>query len=238
MHPALFPCFSWLRPTLQCGTSLGLLLGLALPLAAQRARPGARAGRSAGPVALNTLAARPTLYGVGVAEGGGEILVVAGQAWTTRHRPDGATETTTGFQGRAGWLLQSRVAQWQDAGLVPANADNPARLARFIQQVATRAGRDGKQALPFRLVGEPLVMWWHVAAFPTARPTDDTAGPGAHGSFARARIDLVGFLHPTTRRTGLARLHLHGRPDSQPFAMHVDSLRPGRAVHLLLPALP
>ena len=119
MRTSLFRRFPGFHPALQRGgTGLGLLLlGLGQPLAAQQQRADARLrslrpGSARSAVALDTLTARPSLYAVGVAEGGGEILVAGGDALTTRHRPDGATETTAGFQGRAVWLLQRRVTRW------------------------------------------------------------------------------------------------------------------------------
>lgn len=189
-------------------------------------------------MALDTLTARPSLYAVGVAEGGGEILVAGGDALTTRHRPDGATETTVGFQGRAVWLLQRRVTRWREPVAVPATVTSPAQLAHFVQDAAARAGLSRRELLPFRLVGEPTVAWWTVAAFPTALPADAASSAlGAHSRFARQSLDLVGFLLPTTRRQPPG-LHLHARPDRQPFVAHVDSLRPGAGLRLLLPALP
>jgi hypothetical protein len=227
------------------GTGVGLLLfGLTLPLAAQHQRAGKcsrkpQPGRTWGAVALDTLTARPTLYAVGVAEGGGEILVAGGDAITTRHRPDGATETIVGFQGRAVWLLQRRVIRWREPVAVPATVNSPAQLASFVQEAAARAGLDRRTLLPFRLEGEPTVTWWTVAAFPTMLPADP-ASPrlGAHGRFARQYLDLVGFLLPPDKRRQPPCLHLHARPDRQPFVAHVDSLRPGPGLRLLLPALP
>ena len=223
---------------------MGLLwLGLALPLAAQSSREGmsrrARLSGGAGAaVSLDTLTARPTLYAVGVAEGGGEILVLGTVALTTRHRPDGATETTTGFHGRAVWLLRSQVQRWNEPVAVPATVTSPAQLARFVQESAARAGLSLRQLVPFRLVGEPAV-WWHVPAFPTAHPRAQAAADlGAHGRFARQPLDLVGFLLPPARRTQPPCLHLHARPGTAPFTAHVDSLRPGSGLRLLLPALP
>ena len=244
MHTLLFRRYPGFCPALQRGgAGLGLLLlGLALPLAAQQQRAGARASRpggTRGAVVLDTLTARPVLYAVGVAEGGGEIVVLGGQALTTRHRSDGATETTTGFAGRAVWLLQRRVVRWNAPMAVPATITSYAQLAHFIQQAATRAGLDRKTEQPFRLVGNSPAVWWHVATYPTAGPTDEAAPAfGAHGWFAQGAVDLIGFLHPRTRRDVPARLHLHGCPGAQPFAMHVDSLRVGPGVRLLLPALP
>ena len=226
------------------GTGLGLLLlGLTLPLAAQHPRAGRpprlQPGGARTTVALDTLTGRPTLYAVGVAAGGGEILVVAGQAHTTRLRPDGATETTAGFQGRAAWLLQSRVTKWRDTGAVPATVTSPAQLAAFIRAAAARAGLQKCPAQPFRLLGEPLAVWWHVAAYPTAGPADEAAPAlGAHGCFARGPLELVGFVLPPTHRRAPQQLHLHGRPGTQPFVAHVDSLRPGPGLRLLLPDLP
>ena len=240
----LFRRFPGFLPALQRGgTGLGLLLfGLTLPLAAQHQRAGGRQrlprpGSTRSAVALDTLTARPMLYAIGVAEGGGEILVAGGDALTTRHRPDGATETTAGFQGRAVWLLQRRVVHWLEPLAVPATVSSPAQLARFVQEAAAQAGHRRQVLLPFRLEGEPTVTWWSVAAFPTQLPADAaSSGLGAHGRFARQHLDLVGFLLPTRRRQ-LPGLHLHARPDRQPFVAHVDSLRPGSGLRLLLPAL-
>lgn len=221
-----------------------LLLGLGQPLAAQQQRADARLrsprpGSARSAVALDTLTARPSLYAVGVAEGGGEILVAGGDALTTRHRPDGATETTAGFQGRAVWLLQRRVTRWLPPVAVPATVTSPAQLARFVQASAARAGLSRRALLPFRLEGEPTVTWWTVAAFPTMLPADAASSDlGAHGHFARQYLDLVGFLLPLTGRRQPPCLHLHARPDRQPFVAHVDSLRPGSGLRLLLPALP
>lgn len=227
------------------GAGLGLLwLGLALPLAAQSSREGTRrrargAGGGREAASLDTLTARPTLYAVGVAEGGGKILVLGNVALTTRHRPDGATETTTGFHGRAVWLLRSQVRRWSEPVAVPATVTSPAQLARFVQESAARAGLSLRKLVPFRLVGEPAAVWWHVPAFPTAHPRDQAAADlGAHGRFARQPLDLVGFLLPPARRTQPPCLHLHARPGTAPFTAHVDSLRPGSGLRLLLPALP
>ena len=240
----LFRRFPRFFPALQRGgTGLGLLLlGLALPLVAQqRAEASLRLpwlGSARQPVMLNMLTARPSLYAVGVAEGGGEILDTGGDALITRHRPDGATETTVGFQGRAIWLLQRQVTRWREPVAVPATVSSPAQLAQFIQQAAARAGLSWRKLLPFRLEGEPSVAWWTVAALPTALPADAASSAlGAHGRFARQPLDFVGFLLPTTRRQPPG-LHLHARAGKAPFVAHVDSLRPGTGLRLLLPALP
>ena len=245
MPSSLFRRFPGFLPALQRGgTGLGLLLlGLGQPLAAQQQRAGAhlrsiRPGSTQSAVALDTLTARTSLYAVGVAEGGGEILVAGGDALTTRHRPDGATETTVGFQGWALWLLQRQVTRWREPVAVPATVTSPAQLAQFVQEAAARAGLSRRELLPFRLEGEPAVAWWTVAAFPTALPADAaSSGLGTHGHFARQYLNLVGFLLPTTRRQP-PFLHLHARPDRQPFVAHVDSLRPGTGLRLLFPAFP
>lgn len=239
--------FPWLRFSARAsskGAGLGLLLSLPLSLVAQpqtavpRYRPASVANPS-GPAALDTLTGQPALCAVGMAEGGGEILILGDEAFTTRHRPDGTTETTTGFQGRAVWLLRSRVTQWEDAGPVPAAISSAAALARFIRQALARAGLDLRATQPFRLVGESRTVWWHVAAFPTARPLDAAAaGQGARGCFVRESMSVVGFSPPPTRRKSPLVLHMHGRPGAQPFVAHLDSLRPGAGLHLLLPALP
>jgi hypothetical protein len=246
MPSSLFRRLPGFLPALQRGgIGLGLLLlGLALPLAAQRQRAGVRLrpsqlGSTWGPVALDTLTARPSLYAVGVAEGGGEILVAGGEALTTRHRPDGATETAVGFRGRAVWLLQRRVVRWNEPVAVPATVASPAELVRFVREAAAQAGLSWRVLLPFRLEGEPAGAWWSVAAFPTARPGDAaSAGLGAYGRFGGGRLILVGFLSPPAKRRGQASLHLHARPGTQPFVAHVDSLRPGAGLRLFLPALP
>ncbi|RYU84823.1 hypothetical protein [Hymenobacter persicinus] len=246
MPAPLFRRLPGFFPALQRG-AMGrglLLLGLPLLLAAQHQRATRRLhppqpGKNPAAVALDTLTARPVLYAVGVAAGGGEILVVAGQAHTTRLRPNGATETTAGFRGQAAWLLQRRVAQWRDAGAVPATATAPAQLAEFIHAAAARAGFPARLAQPFRLQGEPLAVWWHVAAYPTAGPADEAAPElGVHGRFGRGPLDLLGFVLPPASRRAAKRLHLHVRPGTQPFVAHVDSLRPGPGLRLLLPALP
>lgn len=244
MLSPLFRRFPGFLPALQRGgTGLGLLL-LGLPLAAQQQRAGARLpsprpGSTLSAVSLDTLTARPSLYAVGVAEGGGEIWVAGGDALITRHRPDGATETTGGFQGRAVWLLQRRVTRWREPLAVPATVTSPAQLARFVQEAAARAGLSCRALLPFRLEGEPTVTWWTVAAFPTMLPADAASSAlGAHGHFARQYLDLVGFLLPPNKRRQPPGLHLHARPGRQPFVAHVDSLRPGSGLRLLLPALP
>lgn len=222
----------WLFAALQRGGAGLLLLVLTRPLAAQPQW-------TEGAVVLDTLTARLPLYAVGVAEGGGEILVFNGQAHTTRHRPDGATETTAGFRGRAAWLLRSQVACWNDAGAVPATVTTPAQLAHFIREAARQAGLDTRTWQPFQLLGQPLTVWWQVAAFPTASPADVvSSGLGARGRFAPGPVDLVGFLHPSPKRRNWASLHMHVRPAGQPFVAHVDSLRPGPGLRLLLPALP
>ena len=101
-----------------------------------------------------------------------------------------------------------------------------------------RAGLKLQTAQPFRLLGEPLAVWWHVASYPMAGPADEAAAElGTHGRFARGPVALVGFVLPAKRRAA-KRLHLHGRPDAQPFVAHVDSLRLGPGLRLLLPALP
>jgi hypothetical protein len=232
MHPALFYRLPWLFAALQRGGAGLLLLVLTLPLAAQHRW-------AAGAVVLDTLTARPLVCAVGVAEGGDEVLVFNGQAHTTSHRPDGATETTAGFRGRAAWLLRSRVTCWNDAGAVPATVTTPAQLAHFIREAARRAGLDAYAGQPFQLLGQPSAVWWQVAAFPTASPADVVgSGLGARGRFAPGPVDLVGFLLPCPKRRQPARLHLHARPGAQPFVAHVDSLRPGPGLRLLLPALP
>ncbi|MDQ2770826.1 MAG: hypothetical protein M3Y54_10030 [Bacteroidota bacterium] len=246
MFAPSFRRFPWLPSILQRGgAGLGLLwLGLALPLAAQPAREGMRRrarlpGNAGAAMTLDTLSARPTLYAVGVAEGGGEILVLGNVALTTRHRPDGATETTTGFHGRAVWLLRSQVRRWSEPVAVPPTVTTPVLLARFVQEAAARAGLSLRQLVPFRLVGEPAAVWWHVPAFPTAHPRDQAAADlGAHGRFAQQPLDVVGFLLPPARRTQPPCLHLHARPGTAPFTAHVDSLRPGTGLRLFLPALP
>jgi len=243
MHTPLFRRFPGFLPALQLGgTGLALLLlGLTLPLDAQQRAERQRLpqpGRTRIAVALDTLTARPSLYAVGVAVGGGEILVAGGDALTTRHRPDGATETIVGFQGRAVWLLQRRVTHWREPEAVPATVTSPAQLARFVQEAAARTGLSRRALLPFRLEGEPTVTWWTVAALPTMLSADAaSSGLGAHGRFARQHLNLVGFLLPTTRHKQPPCLHLHARPDRQPFVVHVDSLRPGSGLRLLLPAL-
>lgn len=121
----------------------------------------------------------------------------------------------------------------------PCRPRSPAQLVRFVQEAAAHTGLNRRALLALRLEGELAGAWWSVAAFPTARPGDTaSASLGAHGRFARKSLTLVGFLSPPAKRRGRASLHLHARPGSQPFVAHVDSLRPGAGLRLLLPALP
>lgn len=188
---------------------------------------------------LETLADKPSLYGLGAAEGlKGEIMIWQGEAFLTTVAGSGLA-TYDGFRKKASLLVYSEVSSWDSLSL-PATVDDLASLAAFLPQAAADAGIDSQAPFPFLLKGRPAIVSWHVIDWDAA-DTEHTHAKhqqsGMRSGWKNTPTEVIGFYSPTP---GIfthhdSNIHLHATTADRRLVAHLDQATGIGGMTLYLP---
>jgi acetolactate decarboxylase len=118
-------------------------------------------GKAEATVSVAEMAQGSACFGVGAAAGlDGEITVLAGKPFVAKVRGD-TCAVDHGLEHRAAFAVWTEQANWRDEP-VPAGVAGYLDLQQFVKARAAAAGMDVTQPFPFRLVGTPKEVKWHI----------------------------------------------------------------------------
>ena len=152
-------------------------------------------------VDLGPMIGRSGLYGLGALENlSGEVTIWDGQVWLSK--PDGAGGATAGQVGAtedgAALLVTANVTAWQEQRVDEAVPFD--QLDAFIEGRAKAAGIDIAEAFPWRIVGAPSRIDWHVidgSKIPsTAHGHEAHMRTAVRGKLAGKTVQILGFTSP------------------------------------------
>lgn len=208
-------------------------------------------GKAEQTVSVADMAAGADSYGIGAVAGlDGEITVFKGKPYVTKVRGDGFT-LDHGHDHGAVFAVWIRQSNWREEP-VPAETRSYLDLQRLIRTRAAAAGIDVSKPFPFRLVGTPTEVKWHINV-------DRTEGKAiTRELFAKSKanyvakgqpMDIIGFYsesHPGVFISAYApaikpdsgvmnAIHIHLVSRDGKAAGHIDDLTLAPGMKLLLP---
>ncbi len=195
-------------------------------------------GELFGTIAIDTIAPRDYLYGVGPVEYlTGEILVLDGKQYVARIRPDNTVAVGEESGLRAPFFVYANVGAWRPVAL-PESVTTLVRLEEFLD----RSSRDLPRPFAFRLTGKVGRAAFHIMNLPAGTPVrspEDAHRFDRNVTVAGRTSEIVGFF--STEHQGIfthhdSRVHLHLITADHALLGHVDSLEffPG-SMQLFLP---
>ncbi len=208
-------------------------------------------GKAEQAISVAAMAGPVDTFGVGAVAGlDGEITVFMGKPYVTKVRGDGYT-LDHGHDHGAVFAVWTRQAGWREESIPPEIAGY-LDLQQFVKARAATAGIDVSKPFPFRVVGTPEEVKWHINV-------DLTDGePITSELFAKSKanyvakfqpMDIVGFYsenHPGVfistyvpaikSDTGVKNaIHIHLISRDRKMAGHIDDLTLAAGMKLLLP---
>src|ERR1700719_2952489 len=119
-------------------------------------------GRLAAVLALNTLASRQHLYGIGPIEQlRGEVTIADSRPALARVGADGAVKVTQSFETGVPFFVWAEVPRWHEKP-IPADIRSFEDLERFVPKAAAAAGLDADQPFPFLVTGREEIIEFHI----------------------------------------------------------------------------
>jgi acetolactate decarboxylase len=193
-------------------------------------------GKTRAVARLADLLPDPDLWALGaLGDLDGELTVIAGTAYLSRPvGPDEArTEVATESQAGAALLVSVRIEEWQTAQT--ARAVPFAEVGAEIERLATAAGLDPKQRIPFVLEGEFEDLAWHVVdgrRLPRGSAShEDHLAASVQRRAPRTKATLLGFWSANDQGVFThmgERTHVHCVVPEPLSSGHVD--------HVVVPA--
>jgi acetolactate decarboxylase len=208
-------------------------------------------GKAEQTVSVADMAAGADSYGVGAVAGlDGEITVFKGKPYVTKVRGDDFT-LDHGHDHGAVFAVWTRQPNWREESIL-AETRSYLDLQRLVKARVVAAGIDVSKPFPFRLVGTPAEVKWHINV-------DLTEGKAiTRELFAKSKanyvaknqpMDIVGFYsenHPGVFISAYApaikpdsgvknAIHIHLLSHDDKAAGHIDDLTLAPGMKLLLP---
>jgi alpha-acetolactate decarboxylase len=208
-------------------------------------------GKAEASVAVAEMAQGSGCYGLGaVAALDGEITVLAGKPFVARVR-GGTCTVDYGVAHSAAFAVWTEQANWRDES-VPEDIVGYVDVQRFVKARASAAGLDVTQPFPFRLVGTPKEVKWHINVDRTGgKPiTPDLFAESKANYVARHHaMEIVGFYSerhggvfisayaPAVKTESGVRnaMHIHFVARDGTATGHIDDLVLDGGMRLLLP---
>ena len=197
-------------------------------------------GKLAAALDLRTLANQQHLYGVGPIEQlRGEVTIANSRPALARVASDGSIKVSETFEAGVPFFVWAKVPRWRQLP-IPAAVRSFEDLERFVPKVATAAGLDSDQPLPFLVEGREELIEFHIV---------NRVGDGPHNmemhkkiqiTFERQRVQatIVGF-HSTKHRSiftpGDSNIHIHFQTPGNTASGHIQKLQLGDGAILSLP---
>lgn len=208
-------------------------------------------GKAEQMISVAAMAVGADSFGVGAVAGlDGEVTVFKGKSYVTKVRGDGYTLDHSHDHG-AVFAVWTRQSNWREEP-IPAETKGYVGLQQLVRARAAAAGIDVNKPFPFRLVGTPTEVKWHINV-------DLTEGkPITPELFAKSKanyvaknqpMDIIGFYsenHPGVFISAYApaakadsgvrnAIHIHMVSNDGKSAGHIDDLTLAPGIRLLLP---
>jgi len=208
-------------------------------------------GKAEQAISVATLAASADSFGVGAVAGlDGEITVFQGKSYVTKVRGTGYTLDHSHDHG-AVFAVWSQQSNWREEP-VPEGIRGYVAIQQFIKARAAAAGIDAGKPFPFRLVGTPTEVKWHINVDLTeGKPiTPELFTKSKANYVAKGQtMDIIGFYsenHPGVFISAYApaikpdsgvknAMHIHMVSGDGKSAGHIDDLTLAPGTKLLLP---
>ncbi|WP_225986435.1 acetolactate decarboxylase [Rufibacter sp. LB8] len=195
-------------------------------------------GQLQGTIALDTIAQKTHLYGLGPMENlAGEILILDGKAYKATVQPDSSMRVEATFELKAPFFGYTTVTQWKEHAL-PAKIQTLAQLETYLDQQTKKATRP----FLFKLAGEINQATIHVVNLPPG--TKVNSPKEAHQGqvdyqLQNEQVEILGFFsteHKTIFTHHDTFLHLHLITANRQKMGHLDNVqfKPG-TIKLYLP---
>ena len=188
-------------------------------------------------VDLKDLAGEKHLYALGALEGlRGEVLILDGHPFIS-HVVEGSVVMDTSFDHRASLLVRTPVRNWKPALL----SDSPLSYKELEARIAQMAADSSiTEPFPFLLRGPVDSLSWHIIDWPegdTVHTHEKHREAGIRGTLAGAEVEILGFY--STSHHGIIShhttdMHLHVRTADGRVAAHVDDVKTGGGMKILL----
>jgi len=196
-------------------------------------------GELFGTIALDTIAEREHLYGLGPLENlVGEILIADGVSYVASVEVDSSMRVERRFDVRAPFLVYGKVARWEKQEL-PENVHTLRELETFLD----RRTQTRKRPFAFRLTGLVKAATIHVVNLPPGSqihsPEDAHQGQ-RNFSFKNKQVQIIGFF--STSHQGIfthhdSFIHAHLLTDDKSAMGHLDEVEFAEGqMELYLPA--
>ncbi|MEM7039693.1 MAG: acetolactate decarboxylase [Bacteroidota bacterium] len=190
--------------------------------------------------ALRDFENQPHLFGLGAVEDlKGEILILDGKPYITSV-VEGEIETDQSFEKNATLFVYAQVEAWTEIK-IPRKIKSYAQLESFVEQAAQKQGIDTELAFPFLVEGQLGAGDWHVIDWPegdTEHTHEKHIQSGLNGTISNEKVKILGFWsnkHHAIFTHHTTNMHLHFRTEDGRLAGHLDDLKLGRKMKLMLP---
>ncbi len=208
-------------------------------------------GKAEQTVSVAAMSACSDAFGVGAVAGlDGEITIIQGQPYVTQVRGDRYT-VDQGHEHGAVFAVWTCQTKWRSEA-VPDNVKGYLDLQDFVKTRAAAAGIDIMKPFPFRLVGSPTEVKWHVNVDLTGGKAIDSelfTKSKANYVARNQPMEIVGFYseqHPgifisafapaIPKESGLKNaIHIHMLTQDGKAAGHIDNIALAPGMTLLLP---
>ena len=193
-----------------------------------------------GHVALESLAAAPSLYGLGPLEGLRGEVSIFGSALSIARMDRGEVVTSASWKERACFLVWAQVEAWSEQAS-PAGLADLDELEQRVITLAREAGLDPERPFPFRVHGTAAQVTFHVLDKRDGLPHSPQRHEYAkvHRTLEDAPVELVGFY--STRHRGIftpreSNLHVHLRTEDGRTSGHLEEINLEARAQLAVPA--
>ncbi len=197
-----------------------------------------RKGDATGTIELQPLTRLPHLYAVGALEGlQGEVTILDGSVSIARIR-DGKVAVEDAARGKACVLVYAQVPDWIEVPL-PRTVQSLDQLEEFLVDAANKEGINVKRPFPFRVAGKVAEVRYHVLRHPgeVKEPHELHEKAQVKLVLKDSTADLIGFY--SDQHLGVftcgGNLHVHVRSVEAKVSGHLDEVKLGDGVRLLLP---
>ncbi len=182
----------------------------------------------------------------------GEITVFKGKPYVTKVRGDGHT-VDHGYDHGAVFAVWTRQPDWREEP-IPAEVKGYLEIQQFVKARAAVAGIDVSKPFPFRLVGTPMEVKWHINVDLTeGKPITNELFTKSKANYVAKNqpMDIIGFYSESHTSVFISAyapaikadsgvknsIHIHLVSNDGKSAGHIDNLSLAPGMKLLLPQI-
>lgn len=199
-----------------------------------------RKGDISAKFSLSELKGKPNVYALGAVEKlKGEFLILNSQPFVASV-VDSAVAFDTTFQKNATLIVYATVPEWVEVK-VPNDVATYGQLEQFIEKAAADKSLDVDEPFPFRLLGTPKSVDWHLINWKdgdTEHSHEKHIRSGLYGTLTDTEMEILGFYSDSDRGVfthHTTNMHLHFITEDQKLTAHLDDMVLGENMVLKLP---